>query len=511
MRSKVLTTVTLALCLALAACGSAPRTPTSAPPAKEVSTPVPARPTNTPVTVQPTVPQGEEFELQQASDLSKLDSYRMQYIMQWETTKDGQKETGSWDIQTEYVRQPPAHRTLWTSTGTEQGDTFEMIQIGTDTYIRSGSEWTAMSSSDQDILGGNQFMTNPFGAIAGEKGKLVRRGESANGVSCDHYAFDESTLGSPFGMASVTKAKGDTWVSTEFQVVVKYAVHYEGSGLAIGGTGGDGTLDIAFDVIPYIAANTTLLAIFPPWSIEGGVNKLIERLKDKETRKRINIDVDETISGWPPWLPGAWPHNLVRATGWQNIVVITVSSPTNKHLEGKNLIEIAEEKNIAPFDAAADLIIEEQGVVMALYFGVSGDINGDEWLRKIISHPRASICTDAIITGKGLPHPATYGTFPKVLGYFSRELKLFTMEEAIRKMTSMSLQRFSIRDRGLIREGCFADITIFDETTVGETGTYLDPAHFPEGIKYVVINGIPVLENGKYKRKLCGHVMRKHQ
>ncbi len=248
MRSKVLTTVTLALCLALAACGSAPRTPTSAPPAKEVSTPVPARPTNTPVTVQPTVPQGEEFELQQASDLSKLDSYRMQYIMQWETTKDGQKETGSWDIQTEYVRQPPAHRTLWTSTGTEQGDTFEMIQIGTDTYIRSGSEWTAMSSSDQDILGGNQFMTNPFGAIAGEKGKLVRRGESANGVSCDHYAFDESTLGSPFGMASVTKAKGDTWVSTEFQVVVKYAVHYEGSGLAIGGTGGDGTLDIAFDV-----------------------------------------------------------------------------------------------------------------------------------------------------------------------------------------------------------------------------------------------------------------------
>jgi N-acyl-D-amino-acid deacylase len=209
-------------------------------------------------------------------------------------------------------------------------------------------------------------------------------------------------------------------------------------------------------------------------------------------------------------LLGAWPHNLVRATGWNNIIVITVDSPINKHLEGKSLTEIGREKNKSPFDAAADLIIEEQGVVMALYFGVSGDMNGDEWLRKIISHPRSSICTDAIITGKGLPHLAAYGAFPKVLGYFSRELKLFTMEEAVRKMTSMSLQRFGVRDRGLIREGCFADITIFDETSVNEKGTYFDPVHFPEGIKYVIINGTLVLENGRYNSKLCGHVLRKY-
>jgi hypothetical protein len=248
MRSKVFTTLTLVLCLALVACGGAPRAPTSAPPAKEVSTSVPARPTSTPVSVQPTAPQVEDYELDQASDLSRLNSYRTRYSMKWDTTKDGQKETGSWDVQREYVRQPPAHRTLWTSLGAGQGDTFELIQIGTDSYMRSGSEWIASTSSDQDLFAGNQFMTDPFGAIAGEKGKLVRRGESANGVSCDHYAFDEGTLGSPFGMVSVTKAKGDTWVSTEFQVVVKYTVHYEGSGLAIGGTGGDGTLDIAFDV-----------------------------------------------------------------------------------------------------------------------------------------------------------------------------------------------------------------------------------------------------------------------
>lgn len=270
-------------------------------------------------------------------------------------------------------------------------------------------------------------------------------------------------------------------------------------------------VDITFDVIPYIAANTTLLAIFPPWSIEGGVSKLIERLKNKEVRRRINVDVEEAVSSWPPWLPGAWPHNLARATGWKNIVIISVGIVVNKHLEGRNLLELGEEEEKTPFDAAADLIIEEQGQVMALYIGVSGDMRGDEGLRKIISHPRASICTDAIITGRGLPHPAAYGSFPKVLGYFSRDLGLFTMEEAVRKMTSISMQRFGIRDRGLIREGCFADITIFDEATVGERGTYFDSAHFPEGIKYVIINGMPVLEDGIYNGKLCGCVLRKQR
>ena len=268
-------------------------------------------------------------------------------------------------------------------------------------------------------------------------------------------------------------------------------------------------VDITFDVIPYTFANTTLMAILPPWSLEGGVDKLIERLKDKEVRKRIETDVEETVSVWPPWLPGGWPHNLARVSGWKGIVIICVDSKANKHMEGRILSEIAEEAGKNPFDMAADLIIEEEGNVMALYFGSDGDMETDEGLRKVIAHPRAAINTDAILTGKGIPHSAAYGSFPKVLGYFSRELGLFTMEEAVRKMTSLSMQRFGIRDRGLIREGCFADITIFNEATVGEKGTYFDSAHFPEGIEYVIINGTPVLQDGVYNGKLCGHVLRK--
>ncbi|MAF85763.1 MAG: hypothetical protein CL875_04725 [Dehalococcoidales bacterium] len=270
-------------------------------------------------------------------------------------------------------------------------------------------------------------------------------------------------------------------------------------------------VDITFDVIPYTAANTTIMAILPPWALEGGVDKLIKRLKDKEVRKRINVDVEDAIPSWPPWLPGGWPNSFARSSGWKGIVIIWVGSKANKHMEGRILTEIAEEVGKTPFDVAADLIIEEQGQVMALYFGFDGDMETDEGLRKVIAYPRAAINTDAILTGRGVPHPAAYGAFPKVLGYFSRELGLFTMEEAVRKMTSMSLQRFGVKDRGLIREGCFADITIFKEATVGEKGTYFDPAHFPEGIEYVIINGTPVIQNGVYNGKLCGHVLRKQR
>lgn len=268
-------------------------------------------------------------------------------------------------------------------------------------------------------------------------------------------------------------------------------------------------VDVSFDVIPYVAANTTISAIYPPWALEGGIDALIERLKDERIRRKIKEDIDEVVPGWPAWFVGDWPHNLVRAIGWENIIVLSVESDKNKCLLGKNLLEIAREKRVDPFEVAADLTIEEYGNVMALYVGLSGDFEDDKGLRKIISCPIASICTDAIITGRGVPHPAAYGAFPKVLGYFSRELKLFSMEEAVRKMTSLSLQRFGIRDRGLIREGFFADIVIFDEHSVAERGSYFNPSQYPEGIKFVILNGNIVLRDGFYSNKLCGKVIRK--
>ena len=269
-------------------------------------------------------------------------------------------------------------------------------------------------------------------------------------------------------------------------------------------------VDAGFDVIPYVAANTTLTAILPPWAFEGGVEDLLERLSTPKSRAAIQRDIDEVVPGWPPWLPGGWPHNLAGATGWDNIWVIWVGSEKNKHLEGKSLVQIGLELNKTPFDAAADLIVTEKGQVMGLYFGVSGDLENEEWLRHLLAHPRGSINTDAILTGRGIPHPAAYGAFPRVLGHYSRDLGLMRVEDAVRKMTSLAAQRLRLKQRGLIREDYAADITVFDEATVEDKATYLEPCQNPVGIDFVIINGTVVLERGELDvDALAGQVLRR--
>jgi N-acyl-D-amino-acid deacylase len=268
--------------------------------------------------------------------------------------------------------------------------------------------------------------------------------------------------------------------------------------------------DIAFDVIPYTAANTYLTAIFPPWSLEGGVPKLIERLSDEKTRAKIRHDVEHKIPEWPPWKPGGWPHNLVEATGWGNIHLLYASSEKNGKLLGKSLAEIGGLLGKHPFDAAADLLIEERGDAMALYMGVSGDLEDEGYLKQLLRHPLASIGPDAIVTGKGIPHPAAYGSFPRVIGRYGRDMGLFTIEEAVRKMTSLPSQRMGLEERGLLLRGNFADIVVFNPETIIDNATYTDPFQRPTGIEYVLINGKLIVERGQHNTKvLAGRVLRR--
>jgi N-acyl-D-amino-acid deacylase len=268
-------------------------------------------------------------------------------------------------------------------------------------------------------------------------------------------------------------------------------------------------VDHGFDVIPYVAANTTFLAVLPPWSLDGGVPKLLERLRDPETRRQIRHDIEHVIPEWPTWRPGGWPHNLVEATGWENVWIMFVESEANKHLEGKSVARIAEETGKDPFDVAADLILDEQGGVTALYLGVSGDLDEEWGLRRIIQHPSASIETDAFSLGRGKPHPGLYGSFPKVLGQYVREERLLSLEDAVRKMTSLSAGRFGLQDRGTLTEGSWADITIFDPDTVWDNTTYLEPEMSPTGIDYVLVNGTVIVDHGRVDtRTLAGMVVR---
>ena len=268
-------------------------------------------------------------------------------------------------------------------------------------------------------------------------------------------------------------------------------------------------VDMAFDMFPYTAAMTMMIAIYPPWALDGGWPKFVERVQDPDTRRRIEQDIANVVPAWPTWVPGSWPHNLVKAAGWENIYIGYIPSDKNKNFEGLSLVELGGKIGKSPFNAITDLIVEEKGAISQLIFGVSGDRDNEEPIKKIITHPLGGYATDAIDIGRGKPHPAAYGTYPRILGKYVREEKLLTLEDAIRRMTSFPANRLGIWDRGVIREGCFADLVIFDQNKIIDRATYENPRQFPEGIHCVIVNGQILLEQEELKGIRPGKVLRK--
>jgi len=260
-------------------------------------------------------------------------------------------------------------------------------------------------------------------------------------------------------------------------------------------------IDVTYDMFPYSGANTTIMAIFPPWALEGGVPKLVERLKDLKLREKMLHDAETYV---PSWFD-VWGHNLLRVTPYDWILIIWCASKKNKRFEGKTLAELGEIKGKHPFFAAADLTVEENGAVMCIYFGCSATKEEDwrgEGIIKLLKHPYAAPETDAIM-GKTKQHPAGWGLAPRVIGRYARDMRLFTIEEAVRKLTSLPAHRINCQDRGIIREGSYADITIFNPKTIIDTATYYE-AKPPLGIEYVLVNGKVVLEKGEYHKDVLG-------
>lgn len=271
----------------------------------------------------------------------------------------------------------------------------------------------------------------------------------------------------------------------------------------------DRGIDIAYDMFPYTAAMTMMIAIYPPWALEGGWEGLAKRLQQPETRKQIEEDIEEMVPGWPTWKEGSWPHNLVKATGWENIHIGYIPSEKNKKCEGLNLRELGEKVGKTPFDAISDLLVDERGAISQLIFGVSGDRETDTPIRQLITHRLGGFATDAIDIGAGRPHPAAYGTYPRILGKYVREERLLPLEEAVRKMTSFPANRLNLKGRGLIREGFFADLVIFDGARIIDRATYENPRQFPEGIEYVIVNGKILFEKGDLHPIKAGKVLRR--
>ena len=243
-------------------------------------------------------------------------------------------------------------------------------------------------------------------------------------------------------------------------------------------------LSITVDQYPYTAGSTFLSARLPSWMHEGGVDAMLGRLRDSATRDRALAEMTEDGSF------------LI----WGDTIVTSVKTDGNKHLEGKSLAEIARMRGIDIVEALFQLVLEESNAVGMVSFSMS-----EEDVRTIMRSPIQMFCTDGIVLGK--PHPRAYGSFPRVLGRYVRE-GVLSLEEAVRKMTSLPAERFDLQGRGFLKSGAHADITIFNPETIIDTGTYEDPIRFPEGIKYVIVNGRVTVDKGAHTGERAGMVLR---
>ncbi len=240
-----------------------------------------------------------------------------------------------------------------------------------------------------------------------------------------------------------------------------------GKGIALIDEAVDEGLDIGMDALPYTLGNTTVTVLFPPWANRGGRARLLERLKDPETRARMERDIKTIVPRWPHWEEGSWSDPYIRAIGYRPIRVLSVKGDKNRWAEGKTFIEIADRWKTDPFSALCRLTLEEDGEA-SFVFGFPARPWVEKMFNTMLVHPRMSIGADSILPVVGTPPPSAYGCFPRVLGHYCRKLKLFTLEEAIRKITSLPAETYGLTGRGVLRKGAFADITVFDPKTVDE-------------------------------------------
>jgi dihydroorotase/N-acyl-D-amino-acid deacylase len=263
----------------------------------------------------------------------------------------------------------------------------------------------------------------------------------------------------------------------------------------------DSGQDVSADMYPYLAGATALASSLPPWVADGGLPKLLERLRDGGIRARIKKEMSEDHADW---------ENLyLGAGGAPGVMVASVINKDLKQFTGKTVAQIAEEQKKDPLDALFDFVLADNGQTGALYF-----IANEDDLQYGLKQPWTSIGLDAGEMPLDGPlfephtHPRAFGSMPRFLGHYARDLHLLPLEQAIRKITSLPAQREHLTGRGLIKEGFFADITIFDPATVNDQATYAEPAQLSQGVKYVVVNGQVEFEDGKMTGVMAGKALR---
>jgi len=251
-------------------------------------------------------------------------------------------------------------------------------------------------------------------------------------------------------------------------------------------------LDVTADLYPYLASSTGLSATLPQWAQEGGKEATLKRLADPETRRKMIDDMQVRDSS--------------HGRDWSRVFV--GSSPANRAYEGRHVAELAAEAGKPPHDWIFDALLETELSVQMISFGMSEDNRMQE-----LRHPAMMIGTDGTalstegILSEGKPHPRSFGTFPRVLGYYARQQGVISLEEAIHKMSGLPAHKLRLVDRGLLKKGYRADLVILDPETVADRATYETPHQYPVGLHHVIVNGRLVIHGGVHTQARPGIVL----
>jgi N-acyl-D-amino-acid deacylase len=257
--------------------------------------------------------------------------------------------------------------------------------------------------------------------------------------------------------------------------------------------------DVSADTYAYTAWYNGFSAFVPPWAHDGGDVKLVERLKDPATRARIRKDLQTPSKDWD--------NEWQEIPGPDAIMLGAVENSSLVPLLGKRLSEIAKLWNKDPMDALFDLLIQDPSAEVAVFGMSQPDVT------LALQQPWVAVDNDSEgtspegILGQSHPHPRAYGTFPRILGKYVREEKVLTLEDAIRKFTALPAQRMRLTDRGVLKAGMWADVVVFDPATVRDRATFDNPNQLSEGMEYVLVNGVPVIDQGKMTGALPGKVL----
>jgi dihydroorotase/N-acyl-D-amino-acid deacylase len=260
-------------------------------------------------------------------------------------------------------------------------------------------------------------------------------------------------------------------------------------------------IDVAADTYAYTAWNNDMAAFAPPWAHEGGTAKLLERLQDPAQRAKMRKDMTT---------PGAdWDNEWLAIKGPEDVLICSVNNPDLAKYQGKRVSEIAREWSVDGIDAIFDFLVKDKAGTYVTVFGMD-----EPDVALALQQPWVSIDNDASATspegilGKDHPHPRAYGTFPRILARYVRDEHKLTLPDAIRKFTSLPAQRLHLNDRGAIKQGLWADLVVFDPDKIKDAATYAEPNAYSVGMQYVLVNGVPVIADGKMTDSKPGKVLR---